>query len=254
MENYDNFDLIVFDLDGTLAESKSSMDQEMAELLRKLLERKKVAVISGGAFHQFEKQFLKSLEAGEKHLVNLYLFPTCGSRFFRNDGSWSEVYRHELGEKEKKKIMSAFEVALEEIGYEHPQEPYGEIIEDRGTQITFSALGQLAPGEYKNKWDPDQKKRLEIKLHLDKKLSDFEVRIGGSTSIDVTKKGIDKAYGISQMEKYLSVPKERMLFIGDAIFPGGNDYAVLEAGVQSHGVSGPKETKELINKLLELLQ
>lgn len=254
MENYRNYKLIVFDLDGTLAESKSAMDSEMSGLLKRLLEIIKVAVISGGAFKQFEKQFLQSLEGEEKHLANLYLFPTCGSRFFRNDGSWSEVYRHELSEEEKKKILSAFGSAFEATGYEPPKESFGEIVEDRGTQITFSALGQEAPVEYKNKWDPDQKKRLELKKHLDEYIPDFEVRIGGATSIDVTKKGIDKAYGISQMEEHLSVLKERMLFIGDAIFPGGNDYAVLEAGVRSFNVSGPKETKEIISKLLELLQ
>ena len=39
--------LIVFDLDGTLAPSKSSLDAEMAALLNKLLGFIKVAVISG---------------------------------------------------------------------------------------------------------------------------------------------------------------------------------------------------------------
>jgi phosphomannomutase len=50
--------LIVFDLDGTLAESKSSVDAEMSELLHELLAIVKVAVISGGDWSQFEKQLL----------------------------------------------------------------------------------------------------------------------------------------------------------------------------------------------------
>ncbi|MCH8889020.1 HAD hydrolase family protein, partial [Patescibacteria group bacterium] len=77
-------------------------------------------------------------------------------------------------------------------------------------------------------------------------------RIGGTTSIDVTKKGIDKAYGIQKIEKSLNIRRDNMLFIGDAVFPGGNDYSVKEAGVKTIQVSGPEETKEIIRELLKI--
>lgn len=51
--------LIVFDLDGTLAESKSPLDAEMAKLLGALLGVVKVAVISGGNWPQFENNCLQ---------------------------------------------------------------------------------------------------------------------------------------------------------------------------------------------------
>lgn len=66
--------LIVFDLDGTLAESKSSLDAEMSRLLYDLLAIVKVAVISGGDWPQFEKQFVANLARGER-LLNLSLLP-----------------------------------------------------------------------------------------------------------------------------------------------------------------------------------
>jgi phosphomannomutase len=53
--------LIVFDLDGTLAKSKSSLDAEMSTLLSALLGVVKVAVISGGNWTQFQKQLLSLL-------------------------------------------------------------------------------------------------------------------------------------------------------------------------------------------------
>ena len=53
--------LIVFDLDGTLAPSKSSLAPQTAGLLRDLLEVVEVAVISGGAWTQFEEQLLTDL-------------------------------------------------------------------------------------------------------------------------------------------------------------------------------------------------
>jgi phosphoglycolate phosphatase-like HAD superfamily hydrolase len=74
--------LIVFDLDGTLAESKSSLDAEMVTLLGALLGIVKVAVISGGNWPQFETQLLTHLPYDE-HLKNLSLLPTCGTRFYQ---------------------------------------------------------------------------------------------------------------------------------------------------------------------------
>lgn len=244
--------LIVFDLDGTLAESKSPMDQEMSELLGELLSQKLVAVISGGAFPQFEKQFLASLDVRPENLPNLYLLPTCASSLYRYlDGKWEKVYEEVLTTEEKRKIFEAFERMFHALNYEHPKRPYGEIIEDRGTQITFSALGQEAPLELKCAWDPDQKKRLEMVEVLELLLPESSVRIGGMTSIDVTRKGIDKAYGIRKIVEQLSVNVEEIIFIGDALFEGGNDYPVRSTGVVCVSVQGPAQTKEIIRVLLK---
>ncbi len=101
---------------------------------------------------------------------------------------------------------------------------WGEEIEDRGSQITFSALGQQAPNKEKEKWDPDFTKRKKIKVFLDNLIPEFSVRLGGETSIDITKPGIDKAYGIKKLRDTLGIAIHEMIFIGDALFPGGNDY------------------------------
>lgn len=244
--------LIVFDLDGTLAESKSQMSLDMAELLENLLYRFSVAIISGGAYAQFEKQFLSSLPLPDEQLRNLYLFPTCATSFYRYDTKWNRIYSEDLTEEQKTKIVNAFEKTFIDTGFEVPKQPqYGEILEDRGTQITFSALGQAAPVHLKKKWDPHHLIRLNMVSHLIKYIPEFEIRTGGSTSIDVTKKDIDKAYGIQQMEKYLNFKSEEMLFIGDALFAGGNDYAVKLAGVDCIETSGPEETMRIIQKIID---
>jgi len=244
--------LIIFDLDGTLAESKSSMTLDMAELLELLLQRFSVAIISGGAYAQFDKQFLNSLPLPDQLLRHLYLFPTCATSFYRYDVKWNRVYSEDLTQEEKTKIINAFEKTFIDTGFDVPLMPqHGEILEDRGTQITFSALGQSAPVHLKKKWDPHHLKRLNMISHLIKYLPEFEIRTGGSTSIDVTKKNIDKAYGIQQMEKYLGFSPKEMLFIGDALFPGGNDYAVKLAGVESIETTGPEETMKIIQKIIE---
>ena len=243
--------LIVFDLDGTLAESKASLDTEMVALLSVLLEIVKVAIISGGDWPQFEKQALANLPNGAR-LKNLYILPTCGTKFYQYTGDWQKLYSEDFTESQKDKIISSLKQAIESSGF-NVAKVWGEMIEDRGSQITLSALGQLAPIDEKKKWDPDFAKRKKIKSLLDQHIPEFSVRLGGTTSIDVTKPGIDKAYGIRKLRDTLGIAISEMVFIGDALFPGGNDYPAKEAGVVSIRVRDPNETKRVIEAIVACL-
>lgn len=248
--NFIDKKLVVFDLDGTLTESKAALGPEVGRLLCELLKKKLVAVIGGGGYGQFQKQFLQKLKCPKTLLKNLFIFPTCSTSFYQHRDNWKRVYALHLSSIEKKKILSAFQKTFLKLNYSPPKRVYGEIIEDRDTQITFSALGQKAPVPLKKKWNKENDLRPRLRKILQKYLPQFEVRMGGLTSIDVTRKGIDKAYGLRQIEKYLRIPLKDMVFVGDALFPGGNDYAARKTGVDCVSVSGPKETKKFIRFLL----
>jgi phosphomannomutase len=243
--------LIVYDLDGTLAESKSALNAEMAALLHQLLGIVKVAVISGGDWPQFEKQLLANLPH-DGSLANLSLLPTCGTKFFQYTGEWKRLYSEDFTAGEKQKIISSLQKAVAVAGFK-VEKIWGEAIEDRGSQITYSALGQQAPLEEKDKWDPDFAKRQKIKAILDTFIPEFSVRLGGSTSIDVTKPGINKAYGIRKLRDLLGISLKEMIFIGDALFVGGNDYPAEQAGVVSIPVRGPSETKPVTEAIIACL-
>jgi HAD superfamily hydrolase (TIGR01484 family) len=239
--------LIVFDLDGTLAESKSPVDAEMAGLLNALLGIVKVSVISGGNWMQFEKQVLANLTPDDR-LKNLSLLPTCGTKFYRYEDGWKILYSEDFTDLEKQKILSSLKQATETPALK-PEQTWGAMIEDRGSQITYSGLGQQAPLAEKEKWDPDFSKRKTATAVLDNLIPEFSVRMGGATSIDVTKQGIDKAYGIRKLRDVLGISIKEMMFIGDAVFPGGNDYPAEEAGVYSIEVKNPHETKRVIEAI-----
>jgi len=243
--------LIVFDLDGTLAESKSPIDPEMAARLGALLGIVKVAVISGGAWPQFETQLVSNLPHDER-LKNLSLLPTCGTQFYTYDAGWKRLYSEDFTAEETETIISSLKQVIRLAGF-GSDKVWGEVIEDRGSQITFSALGQQAPIEAKRHWDPDFAKRRKMKALLDERIPQFSVRLGGTTSVDVTKRGIDKAYGIKKLRETLGSPIQEMLFIGDALFPSGNDYPVKEAGVESIQVRDPQESKRVIEAILACL-
>ena len=244
--------LVVFDLDGTLAQSKASIDSEMAGLLGKLLGTVKAALISGGDWTQFQKQVLSHL-AHDANLSNLSILPTCGTKFYKYEKDWHKLCSEDFTNEQKDKIIRSLKKAIDQSGVK-AEKVWGELIQDRGSQITYSALGQQAPLEEKKKWDPDFTKRKKIKALLDPLIADFSVRLGGSTSIDITKQGIDKAYGIRKLRDILGIAIEEMIFVGDALFPGGNDYPAKEAGVVSIRVRDPDETKRVIEAIIACLQ
>ncbi|MBI2676876.1 MAG: HAD-IIB family hydrolase [Candidatus Yanofskybacteria bacterium] len=259
-EKHKNKKLIVFDLDGTLTESKKEIDQEMALLLAKLLEKKEVAVVGGGKYELFQSQLLARLKVPESSLKKLFIFPTSASSFYSYVRGWKKVYSKELSEETRARIKKAFEEVFKEVNYKHPEKTYGEVIEDRGSQVTFSVFGQdlvkvlgKKGVEMKKEWrDKNTRLKLRLAKMLQKKLPDLEVRAAGYTSIDVTQKGIDKAYGLRQIKKHLGIKFSEMLFVGDALFKGGNDYAALKTGVECVAVKGPEEAKKIIKFLFFL--
>jgi HAD superfamily hydrolase (TIGR01484 family) len=238
--------LAIFDLDGTLAPSKSALEPDMAELVVQLLQKMKVAVISGGAYPQFQKQFLTQLPHTYNSFSNLILLPTSGTQLYIWKSEWHREYAETISEEDRKNIISLLTMAMKKTGYHAPTKQYGDIIEDRLSQITFSGIGQKAPLDEKKKWDPDRNKRQKIVDILAPKIPRFDVQMGGSSSIDITMKGVNKAYGIHKLEQYLGIPIENMIFVGDALYRGGNDFPARATGVDCIQVKDPEETKQLI--------
>ncbi|MDD5152931.1 MAG: HAD-IIB family hydrolase [Candidatus Pacebacteria bacterium] len=247
-----NFKVIAFDLDGTLAESKASITPEMSDLLCKLLEKHIVVIISGGTFSQFKKQVIEKLTGtSEKLLSRLLLFPTSGSTLYiYQNNAWICIYEEKLGDDDKARILHAWTKALVETGIVLPVPSYGPVMEDRITQITFSACGQEAPREAKAIWDPDRVKRTALRKVMLPLLPEFAISFGGMTSVDVTRQGVDKAYAIEKLIAYQKIEKGDIMFVGDKLEPGGNDYPARRTGVRCVAVSGPTETADVIKKII----
>jgi phosphomannomutase len=244
--------LIAFDLDGTLAESKQPIQEPMARLLARLTHVADVAVISGGDWPQFETQVVARMPA-DADLTRLFILPTTGTKLYRYDGTWKAIYAEVFSDAEKHAILAALDRAVADAGLKG-ERTWGEQIEDRGSQITFSALGQQAPLDAKQAWDPDIAKRKALQATLRAALPDLSINVGGSTSIDITRQGIDKAYGMRRLAENSGVPPEQMLFFGDAIYPGGNDDPVRAAGIDSVCVRDVHETATAVSAVIACLK
>lgn len=246
--------LVAFDLDDTLATSKAAITPRIAALLQALLHRVDVAIISGGNETQFRTQVIAQLtDADAAALGRLHLLPTCGTRYLRHDGTeFATVYAHDLTDDEKSAALTALREEAERLDL-WEAEPWGEILEDRGSQITFSALGQRAPSDAKHAWDPTGAKRAALRDAVAARLPGLEVRSGGSTSIDITRAGIDKAFGMTRLADLTGIPLTDMLFFGDRLDEAGNDYPVLAIGVPSVAVDGWEDTADKLDALLPTL-
>ena len=246
--------LVAFDLDDTLAPSKSAIDPRMAELLLALVERVDVAIISGGNLAQFTAQVVDHLHgASAAALSHFHLLPTCGTQYYRLTPNGAEtVYARQLTADQKSRALAAVETEARRLGL-WEADTWGEILEDRGSQITFSALGQQAPVAAKSAWDPTEEKKNLLRTAVAALVPDLEVRSGGSTSIDITEKGIDKAYGMARLTEQTGIPLSDMLFVGDRLDEQGNDYPVLAMGVACHAVEGWLDTADFLDELLTTL-
>jgi HAD superfamily hydrolase (TIGR01484 family) len=233
--------LAIFDLDDTLAPSKSRVDRSIVDLLAALTSVADVAIISGGRFEQFDTQLLSSVD-DEAALARFHVLPTCGTRYLvREAGAWREVYSEPLTDDEQQRAAVALEECARGLGLWEP-DTWGERIELRGSQVTFSALGQEAPVDAKKAWDPDGRKKEQLRACCADRLPDLEVRSGGSTSVDITRRGIDKAYGVHKLLDALALAPEQAVFFGDRLDEGGNDFPVIATGVPCVAVDGWEDT------------
>ena len=245
--------VIAFDLDDTLAVTKSPISDRMGEILVRLLEHYDVCIISGGKFEQFKKQVVDRLEAPVHKLNRLHLMPTCGTRYYRYDElkqEWAIQYAEDLTESEKKRIIEVTEKAARAEGL-WPKNPYGDVIEDRGSQISISFLGQQAPAEERYAWAKKHgEDRLKVRAAIAEQIEEFEVRAGGSTTIDITRLGIDKAYGMKKLIEAIDISQDDILFVGDKLEEGGNDYPVKAMGIDTIAVERWEDTAFVLEGVL----
>jgi len=253
--------VLCFDVDQTLNVAKTPITPEMAELLNKCLDHFEIAPISGQKYDQFIIQIVEPMiEAGVdlKKLKHLHLFVTQGTRYYVFDdkiSDWHLVYKYDLTEQQVKEMTEAVETAAKELNlWEQDKVAEGdEIIENRISQVTFSAIGQKAGTEEKYAWDPDHKKRESIAARARELAPAYEYEVAGTTSINVTLPGTNKKFGMTHLLEELKVKKSDVLYFGDMTQPGGNDYPVVEMGFDTITVRDWEETANVLRGILEVI-
>lgn len=241
-----------FDLDNTLTESRSVITPAMAQALIQLRELgNDIIVVSGAAMSQIDFQ----VGNGETKRPWTYMAQNGNHVVYNSEELWNNkldadikvaIYEH-IG-----KVMSLARIAL----------PWGralqDLIEDRGSQISFSFVGHYAPLKDKKQFDPTGSLRKIVLDIVEKKLEDnsvveqrrFEVRVAGTTCLDYFKKGSNKGHNIKALIRARDWKESECVYVGDALFPGGNDESVIGV-ISTVQVSSPDDTLSFIMKQVE---
>ena len=251
--------VLSFDIVQTLNVAKTPITDDIAELLTKCLDHFEVCPISGQKFDQFLIQIVDRMkDATPEQLTHLHLFVAQGTQYYRYNlekKDWEQVYNYPLTDEQVKKITETIEKAAKELGYweEDKLKPGDEIIENRLSQVTFSALGQKAGTEEKYAWDPDHKKREKIVARCKELSPEFDYEIGGTTSINAITPGMNKVFGMTHLLEELNVEKKDILYFGDMTQPGGNDYPVVEMGIETITVRNHEDTAFALRGILGVI-
>ena len=273
--------VLSFDIDQTLNIAKTPIPDEIADLLVKCLDHFEICPISGQKFDQFLIQIVDRLVehgATAEQLTHLHLFVAQGTQYYRYQPTgkkigpveititnkktpyfrenWSQVYNYPLTDEQVAKISDAIETAAKELGYweEDKLAKGDEIIENRLSQVTFSALGQKAGTEAKYAWDPDCKKREKIVKRCKELAPEFDYEIGGTTSINAITPGMNKEFGMTHLLEELHVNKSEILYFGDMTQPGGNDYPVVQMGIDTITVRSHEDTAYALRGILAVTE
>ena len=249
--------VLAFDIDQTLNVAKTPITEEIADLLVKCLAHFEICPISGQKFDQFLIQIVDRLPDHSPELLkHLHLFVAQGTQYYRfENGDWHQIYNYPLTNDQVNKISATIKQAAKELGYweEDKLQPGDEIIENRLSQVTFSALGQKAGTEAKYAWDPDHQKRQQIVARCKELAPEFDYEIGGTTSINAITPGMNKVFGMTHLLEELNVQKEDILYFGDMTEPGGNDYPVVEMGIDTITVRNHEDTAYALRGILVVL-
>ena len=254
--------VLSFDIDQTLNIAKTPIPDEIAKLLIQCLDHFEICPISGQKFDQFLIQIVDRLvehDVTAIQLMHLHLFVAQGTQYYRYDAKkkdWDQVYNYPLTDEQVQKISEAIEKAAKELGYweKDKLQDGDEIIENRLSQVTFSALGQKAGTKEKYAWDPDCKKREAIVKRCKELAPEFDYEIGGTTSINAITPGMNKVFGMTHLMEELKVNKEDILYFGDMTQPGGNDYPVVEMGIDTITVRSHEDTAYALRGILGLIK
>ena len=243
--------IFIFDIDGTLTPSRQRMTEEFAKFFDGWSNKNTYYLVTGSDFGKMEEQVpLAYLERADG------LFTCCGNQFWKEGSTqqwptdWKLIYENKF--KPSDDLLKYLEDTLDESDY--PVKA-GIHIEDRGSMVNFSIVGiRCTLQERKDYFELDKEigERQKIAKFIRDNWRDLDAVIGGQISIDIYPKGKDKSQILEHIEKNHS--KGEIIFIGDRIEGGGNDYplaALMDNIVNCdwHHTSGWEETKKLLEKL-----
>lgn len=210
--NYSQKKHLFFDMDDTVTQTRTPMEDDVYELYASL--DYDLIIVSGGTVSQIQKQ-VRGLP--------FYTLGQNGNQAYDHTGVllWNE----KLTEAHTEDIFNHIS-ALQKL-FTVPVRDPEDIVEHRGSQISYSLIGHNEELQKKKACDPDQQIRKSLLTEVPLNHDEIEVKIGGTTCLDYFQKGKHKGYNITKLLRHTGWNPNSCLYFGDSLFPGGNDETVI---------------------------
>jgi phosphomannomutase len=232
----------IFDVDGTLTPSRCAIDPKFLRFMLRFVKDNSVYLATGS-------DAPKTIEQIGKELFNSV------TRSYNCNGNsvWEKgVNIHNNPWKIKVPAHQTLRYWLENTKFPHLT---GTHIEERPGMVNFSIVGRGANTEQRAeyvKWDKEYNERENMALYINYNNDEFKdvtATVGGETGIDIGPTGSDKSQILTDFNK-----NDTIIFFGDGIFDGGNDYTLAQTikkkGVgRTHKVSKWEETYEILKNV-----
>ena len=208
--------VFAFDLDGTLTQHKTPLDNKNRAILEKLAQRHTLLMVGAGSCARIHNQ----LGGFPMDVIGNY-----GMQYAKYTDDGLKMVRDDAVPCENKEQI---EEKVTYLRKKHGFTSYrGDNVEYHASGcITFPVLGTKAIQEDKLAFDPDRKKRRAFYGEVCQLFSDYNVFIGGSSSFDMAPKPFNKYYALDLWCKENGFDHSQVAFVGDDYGVGGNDESV----------------------------
>lgn len=247
--------IIIFDIDGTLAESSYTIKPEHALILNQLKEKYEIGICGGGTLE-------KALNQMNDSIYFDHYFTECGCVYNKNNSKTKldlhEIYKKNIREhvlyKDINTLIKVFLKYLSECDYELS----GHFVDLRNGIVYLSCVGMQATIIEREKFKiidyqlnirNDVLKILRDKakeLNIENKIS---INLGGSVGIGLYPVEYDKIQILNTIQ-----PKnyKKIIYFGDKYKENGNDYHIInDNNVTGYKIDNVEDTFNIIrNKLI----
>jgi len=220
------------------------MEPSHQELFQRLCEERDVTIITGGTLAQMRAQ-------ATPRFNGMYIaMPESGNHALAKDES--ELWYEPLTPTQ----LAAIKQAVEELKtyFNLTVKDENDLVEERGAQVGYSVIGYHEDIEKKYAFDPgDVKRRAALNALPDmvQRLDAAEVEVvpAGTTTFNFIPKGKDKGHNVARLIECMGWAKEDCVYVGDALFPGGNDESVMNV-IDTKSVDVPEDTFKFVEEIL----
>ena len=229
------YKLIAFDLDGTLTQHKSKLDEKNTSVLIRLSSDYKLVMVGAGSCERIWKQ----MNEFEIDIIGNY-----GMQFSHVENGKLVLDINDSYTADRAFFINTVAELRKKFGYTAYA---GDSVEfHQSGAVTFPLLGTAAKLPDKLAFDPDGKKRSLIYPEVSESFKDYNCFIGGTSSFDIVAKCYDKYQALMAYAKPKNISPDEILFVGDDFKKGGNDEQVMLGGIDCICVRDYNELESLL--------